>query len=121
MKFLINFFNKYLIKLIILMLIISMVRNVMHNLNSNKELVEARRELEELKQENNKLSSELNILDTQEYAEFIARSELGLVRDNEVVLVLPDDEFLENLVKNENEKEMVKEIPNWQKWKKLLL
>jgi len=81
----------------------------------NLEVAFREEELKKLKEEQDELKIKLEEITSQEYIERQLRNELGLTKENEIVLVLPPDEILIKLLPVVEE-EVVEIKPNWQKW-----
>ncbi len=75
--------------------------------------------LEKIRQENERLSSQLKIVQSDEYLEKQLRDKLGLAKEGEIVLVLPEASVVKKLSPQIPEEEEVKPKPNWQKWLEL--
>lgn len=74
---------------------------------------ERAQELTKLREENMTLERTLQDIGGEAYAEKIARDKLGMVREGETIVIMPQEE-------NSNQKTENKEaLPNWKKWWKL--
>lgn len=84
-------------------------------------ITEAQGRVENLKQENNELEKRIEEMATNEFIEKQLRDKLGLVKEGEIVVVLPEPEVLRKLApQRETEPETLPD-PNWKKWMKLFL
>lgn len=75
---------------------------------------EAEDRLEKLRKENEALKNELKYKESSEFAEREIRNKLGLVREGEAIVVIPQelDEKAQEYGKEDTR-------PNWQKWRDL--
>ena len=110
----------YLIILVCILFVISLVRNFTRTRSMQITLLEAEKSLEELYEKQKSLQGDLEKVEGDFYIEQQARNKLGLVKENEVVVVLPSKEVLRNLSPwKEKNKEYSLPNPNWKKWVKL--
>ena len=72
--------------------------------------------LEKIRKENEKLEEQLKIIQSDEFVEKQLRNKLGLVKEGEIVVVLPEADIVKKLSPIIPEEEEVKAKPNWQKW-----
>jgi len=77
--------------------------------------------LQKAEDEKKKLEDQYVLVQSEKYIEEQLRNKLGLVKDGEVVLVLPDEEILKKLAPNIPKEEETKPLPNWRKWMNLFL
>ena len=106
----------YLVVLILLLLTISLVRNILRvsQAGDREKIVGGR--VENLKEENEKLKNELEKIESEAYVEFQARDKLGLAKEGEIIVVLPDDEILRKIAPLIEEEEESLPDPTWKKW-----
>lgn len=80
--------------------------------------VKTKNELEAKRQE---LLLELESVQTEDFKEYLAREKLGLVKEGEYVVILPEEEILQRLSPREIES-IELELPkkNWVKWGEVL-
>lgn len=109
----------YLVVLILILLTASLVRNILRILQAEDRVGEVRQRVESLGQENRKLKEELEKVESEAYVEFQARDKLGLTREGEIVVVLPDEEILRKIAPRIEEEEETLPDPTWQRWLKL--
>lgn len=74
---------------------------------------EREQELLGLQKENRDLKGSLKEAQGEAYVERIARDKLGMVRDGETIIIMPNQEPDTN-INGENEI-----VPNWKKWRRL--
>lgn len=75
--------------------------------------------LEKVNQENQKLTEQLQITESEEFVEKQMRDKLGLAKEGEIIIVLPEAEIVKKLAPTLPKDEEVKLKPNWQKWLEL--
>jgi len=75
--------------------------------------------IEKVNEENKKLSEQLEITQSEEFLEKQLRNKLGLAKEGEIILVLPEADIVRKLSPIIPEEEEVKPKPNWQKWVEL--
>ena len=105
-----------LLLIIFFMLFISSLSQTSKKIQKvNLEVTLREEELKKLKGEQSELKIQLEEITSQEYIERQLRNELGLTKENEIVLVLPPDDILIKLLPVVEE-EVVEIKPNWRKW-----
>ena len=82
----------------------------------NKEVESRQEQLTKLRDEESALKEKLDEIISEEYFEKQIRNQLNLSKENEIVLILPDDETLRKLVPNDVSEEASFPVPNWRKW-----
>ena len=75
--------------------------------------------LEKMNQENLKLTEQLQITESEEFVEKQMRDKLGLAKEGEIIIVLPEAEIVKKLAPILPKGDEVKLKPNWQKWLEL--
>ena len=77
--------------------------------------------LEKIDEENKKLAEQAELIQSEEFMEKQLRDNLGLAKEGEIVLVLPEADILRKLapVVPKDEEEPLK--PNWRKWMDLFI
>ncbi len=120
------FFQKslFLIKrlfflLLFFTLLTSLTKNLLQLQSANKRLAQSKEKLAKEKENTANLENELKTVQSQLYIETQARNQLGLAKEGEVVLVLPEPEVLRKLSpRNRNQETTSLPDPNWKKWAK---
>jgi cell division protein FtsB len=72
--------------------------------------------LEKINQENQKLANQLQITESPVFVEKQLRDKLGLAREGEVIVVLPEPEIVKKLAPVLPQDEEMRLETNWQKW-----
>lgn len=101
------------------LLLISLWRNI-GNIRESTSLIDKKeKELAALAKKNKDLKENLEKVKSEDYIERQIRDELGLAKEGEVVLVMPEPEILKSLVPSLPREEVELPDPNWRKWMKL--
>lgn len=106
---------------LILLMTVSIIRNIDKMGKIKAEVEKEKRKTEAIKRENEDLEKQVSEIQRAEFIERQLRDKLGLVKEGEVVLVLPDREILKNFAPKVYEEEDVLPDPNWKKWLKLFI
>lgn len=115
-------FVRLLIVIICILLVISLVQNISRSRQMQQTLANAEASLNELKNRQTNLQQDLSIIESDFYLEKEARNKLGLVKEGEVVIVLPDEELLRRLSPRKEQQENIAALkPNWRKWLELFI
>ena len=85
----------------------------------NKEVEDREDKLAELKKEEEQMQKKYDEVTSQEYMEKQLRNQLNLSKENEIILVLPEDEILKKLVPKDEVEDQIAITPNYIKWAKL--
>ncbi|OGM02253.1 hypothetical protein A2115_01995 [Candidatus Woesebacteria bacterium GWA1_41_8] len=112
---------RYLFIAFFILLTVSLARNVIRILKAGERVGEAEKRVEKLKVENEELKKRLETVGSEEYIEKQLRDNLGLAKEGETIVVLPDEETLRALAPRVEEEEETLPDPNWRKWLKLFL
>jgi cell division protein FtsB len=112
----------FLFLLIAFSIAVSLIRNIYQAKSANQKLVEAQNRLDELKQQQEELKQQLTQVLSKDFQEKQARDQLGLAKQGEIVLVLPDEEVLRALSPRQKKQEKpVLPDPNWKQWLNLFI
>jgi cell division protein FtsB len=110
---------RYLFIAFFVLLTASLARNVIRILKAGQRVEETEGRVEKLKEENEELKKRLEMIGSQEYIEKQLRDNLGLAKEGEIVIVLPDEETLRALAPRPQKEEEVLPDPNWKRWMNL--
>ena len=108
-----------LVILVVFVLAISLVRNLNKIFEAKNRIKEEAAKLEKLEEENKRIKESIASVQTQEYKEKQIRDKLGLVKEGELIVVLPDEETLRKLAPQEEVEKETLPDPTWKKWLKL--
>ena len=89
----------------------------MNRVRENVEEAEGR--VGKLKQEGEELEAKLEVVKGEEFVEKQLRDKLGLAKEGEIVIILPEDEIVRKFAPKQTREEEVLPDPNWKKWIKL--
>ena len=122
-KFLSKFdLRKYLNLLLIalmLVFILSLLRSFRKVKKANQRILQEAEKVENLKIENQKLQEKIKEVQSDEYIEREIRDKLGLAKEGEIVVVMPEDDIVRQFApKIEFEEDSLPD-PNWKAWGKL--
>lgn len=109
-------YYKYLVLGLFSLLVISIVRNIERINKTKEEVSEMEKRVEALKEENEKLKEKEASVKSDFYVEKQIRDKLGLAKEGDIVVVLPEKEVLEKLAPDTSEEEDAPTQPNWKKW-----
>lgn len=104
-----------------LLLTISLIRNISRVQFAHQTIADSRSRLEELKRQNEELKLKVEEVKSEEYIEKTARDKLGLAKEGEIVIVLPDEETIRKFAPKVEEEEDTLPDPTWRKWLKLFI
>lgn len=96
--------------------ITSLTQTIMKIRKMNKEVASRENQLERLKKEEEELKKKYEEITSSEYMEKQLRNQLNLAKENEIILILPEDEILKKLVPSDIEETAYDIRPNWRKW-----
>lgn len=98
-----------------ILLIVNSTKRILSFRENWQQVGQAQKRFDQVKGENDKLKRELDYKRSQKFAEGEIRNKLGLVRDNEAVVILPQKE-----TSGESQNSgQVRADSNWEKWWKL--
>lgn len=106
---------------IFLVLASSLVKSLKRIQMGDSVIEKTKIKISKVEEENRRLEEQLNIVRSEEYLEKQLRDKLGLVKEGEVVLVLPEPDIVRKLSPQIPEEEELKPKPNWQKWLEMFL
>ncbi len=109
----------YLLILFIILFTLSLFRNIL-KINRAKERIENEKEkVVELESQGRILEEELRKMQGNKYLEDQLRDKLGLAKEGESIVILPDPEILKSLVPNIPDEKDYLPDPTYVKWLKL--
>lgn len=108
--------SKTVLILVAFLLSLSLLKNFRKTLDVQDQIERERRKVEDLKQENELLRKEVEKVTSDTHIEKQLRDKLGLAKEGEYVVVLPDDEIVKKLAPRLVFEEDTKPLENWRKW-----
>lgn len=110
-----------LVGFIMLAYLSSFIKSYIRLRASDQRLYTAQDELKELEQQKKNLQRQLELVETDEYKEYQAREKLGLIKEGELVVILPSEDILRRLSPRKADSEQLTlPLPNWRKWIEIL-
>ncbi len=109
----------YTIWFLIVLLLISTVRNIGRVINIRKQVEVERQKVEKMQADNVKLQVQIAEAQGQDFIEKQIRNKLGLTKEGEAMVVLPDESIVRSLAPSLTSEEETLPDPNWKKWEKL--
>lgn len=98
-----------------LCLIVSLSRDIINLIQKEEEIEGSQLEVEELEVKNEELKKQLEYVKSAEFLEKEAREKLGLAREGETVVILPEN--IEEIIgANQSQISENQEMPNWKRW-----
>lgn len=118
-KKLVNIIGFPVLLVLLLILISSFTKSIKRIREGDLLIKKTKVKIEKLNEENKILEEQLRITQSEEFVEKQLRDKLGLAKEGEIVLVLPDNETLKKLAPVIPSEEEVTLKPNWKKWLEL--
>jgi cell division protein FtsB len=106
---------------LVFLLLASTVRNIGRVGSINKAVQMEKDKVAKMKQENANLEAQIAQTQGSAFIEKQIRDKLGLARQGEAIVVLPDIEILRKLAPQIPVEENTLPDPNWKKWMKLFI
>lgn len=107
--------------ILILLLAFSLVRNVENSFRIKAEIATEEGRVKKMEKDNGELEAKIAQTQGADFIEKEIRNKLGLVKEGEAIVVLPDVELLRKLAPSEANEEEVLPDPNWKRWLKLFI
>jgi cell division protein FtsB len=114
-------YSSYALLIIILLLIVSLGRNITRTIDVQKRIEKKEQEIQKLQDRNEELKQELTVLSSDQFTESQLRDKLGLAKEGEYIIILPDDEVLKTLLPEKEIEPETLPLPTWEKWLDLFL
>ncbi len=107
--------------LLVILLLVSTIKNIGKVVAINKEVQAEKEKVEKMRKENADLAEQIAQTQGDAYIEKQIRDKLGLAKEGESIVVLPDEEILKKLAPQPQNGEDTLPDPNWKKWLKLFI
>jgi cell division protein FtsB len=111
----------YAVWVLILVLAVSVVKNVKKAASIRGEVALEQAKVDKIKEENAKLEEEIAQTTSETFIEKQVRDKLGLVKEGEAIVVLPDEDTLRALAPQIPQDSDTLPDPNWKKWIQLFI
>ncbi|RLC32956.1 hypothetical protein DRH13_00545 [Candidatus Woesebacteria bacterium] len=102
-----------------LLMLVSLARNIVKVREAKERLKEKEEYIEKIRGENEELSQRVATFKSEEFIEKQLRDKLGLAKEGETIIVLPDEETISKFAPSDEKEEEILPDPNWKKWLKL--
>lgn len=109
----------YGIWLMILLLSLSVARNLAKVVNIRGEVAKEREKVSKMEKINKDLENQIANTQGVDFVEKQIRNKLGLVKSGEALVILPDAEIVKKLAPVVDGQDDALPDPNWKKWEKL--
>ncbi len=106
-----------LIIIVVAFIAYNLMGQIIEAVNSSDRLSQAAEELYKLEVKNKELKKILTEIKSTDFIEKVARDKLGLVKEGEIVVIIPD-EALQRVLGESKKLEDIK-LPNWLGWWKV--
>ena len=106
---------------ILLLLTLSLLGSISRTKKIGLEINKEEEKINKLKKENEELQKDLEIASSEGFIEKQLRDKLGMAKEGEIVVILPDEEIVKKYAPRVDEEEEILPDPNWKKWMKLFL
>lgn len=103
--------------IIIFILSLNIIGQIVTTLKSGERVEKATEALHQLEQENKQFKKRLEEVKSADFIEKEARNKLGLAKEGEVVVIIPDEKI--DLILGNNKKEEKPRLPNYLGWWKV--
>ena len=114
-------FSSLLLVIFAVFLAFSLFKNFVNEKKIDEKISTKEKQVESIRKDNEELEEELEKVKGEEFVEKKLRDKLGLAREGEIVVVLPDDEVLRRFAPKYQEEVEELTPPNWKKWLNLFI
>ncbi len=101
---------------LILILSVTLLKNIGHTKDVQKQIEAEKAKIEKIETDNQKLIAQITETQSPQFIEKQVRDKLGLGREGEAVVVLPDEDTLRKLAPKIPQDEDTLPDPTWKKW-----
>lgn len=102
-------------------LLVSTVKNVNRVIGIREQVREEQERVEKMQADNAKLQVQIAEAQGSDFIEKQIRDKLGLSREGEAIVVLPDESIVRSFAPTTTTSEETLPDPNWKKWLKLFM
>lgn len=95
---------------------INTIRSILKLNNAKNIVYQAEDELRKEQEIKKELEQKLQVVKSLEFIESQIRNELGMVKEGEIMVILPDDDTVRKFAPKIEELKAEKEKSNWEKW-----
>ena len=101
---------------VLVFLVFSLLGSISRIKDVGSQIDRERDKVDKIKQESEELHKNLDIVKSEEFIEKQLRDNLGLAKEGEIVVILPDTEMVKKFAPREEEDEKPVLNPNWKEW-----
>ena len=102
-------------------LLVSTVKNVNRVIGIREQVREEQERVEKMQADNAKLQTQIAEAQGSDFIEKQIRDKLGLSKEGEAIVVLPDESIVRSFAPTTTTSEETLPDPNWKKWLKLFM
>jgi cell division protein FtsB len=117
----VNKYSFYFVIALGILLALSLQRSVVRINKAGDRIQEQEEKVQKLENEKKELEARLNEVKSNEFIEAQLRDKLGLAKEGEIVVVLPDEETVKKFAPHIEEEKEELPPPNWKKWLDLFI
>ena len=107
--------------ILVAVLLVSTVKNINRVISIRKQVEEERERIQKMQADNAKLQAQIAEAQGSDFIEKQIRDKLGLSKEGEAIVVLPDESIVKSFAPPITASEETLPDPNWKKWLKLFL
>ncbi len=111
----------FAIWILIIILFLSLIKNLGGASRIRADIATEEARVRKMQEDNENLAQEVAQAQSRVFVEKQIRDKLGLVKEGEAIVVLPDEETLRILAPKNTTEEDALPDPNWKKWLKLFI
>lgn len=115
----VNIMGLVMASMVFIILVSSFVKSIRRIQVGDTVIEKTKVKIERAEEENKRLEEQLKIVQSEEYLEKQLRDKLGLAKEGEIILVLPEADIVRKLSPHIPEEEEIKPKTNFQKWMEL--
>ncbi len=114
-------FTSIILVFLVLILSLSLTRNISRVKQTALLVAKEEEKVRALEKEKEELEKKLQEAQSEEFVEKQLRDKLGLAKEGEIIVVLPEDDVVRKFAPKYEEEEETLPDPNWKKWLKLFI
>jgi cell division protein FtsB len=110
---------RYATWVLVVFLLISITKNIGRVMSIRRQVEEERVRVEKMEAENERVRAQIAEAQGADFIEKQIRDKLGLTKEGEAIVVLPDEAVLKSFAPARETDENALPDPNWMKWRNL--
>lgn len=104
-----------------ILILFNVIRTVNNLKNSKQIIYTAEDELRKEQETRKELEEKLQIVNSMEFVESQIRNELGMTKEGEIMVILPDEQIVKKYAPKIETPAPQEEKPNWKRWIELFI